>query len=72
MAEAPPELATAGTGDTLAGIITGLLAQGMLAYEAAAAGTWMHAASAAGAGPGLIAEDLAERLPPVLAALARG
>ena len=72
MAEAPPELATAGSGDTLAGIIVGLLAQGMPAYEAAAAGAWIHAAAAAGAGPGLIAEDLAERLPPVLAALARG
>jgi NAD(P)H-hydrate epimerase len=71
MPEAPAELATAGTGDTLAGIILGLLAQGMPAYEAAAAGAWLHAQAARGAGPGLIAEDLAERLPLVLAALAR-
>jgi NAD(P)H-hydrate epimerase len=72
MPEAPPELATAGSGDTLAGIILGLLAQGMPAYEAAASGAWLHAQAAWGAGPGLIAEDLAERLPAVLAALVRG
>ena len=70
LGDAPPELATAGSGDTLGGIILGLLAQGMPAYEAAAAGAWLHAEAARGAGPGLIAEDLAERLPVVLAGLA--
>jgi NAD(P)H-hydrate epimerase len=68
MPEAPAELATAGTGDVLAGIILGLLAQGMPTYEGAAAGAWLHAQAARGAGAGLIAEDLAERLPAVLAA----
>ena len=66
---APPSLATAGTGDVLGGVILGLLAQGLPAFEAAAAGVWLHAAAAEGAGPGLIAEDLSERLPRVLAAL---
>lgn len=68
---APPELATAGSGDVLGGIILGLLAGGVPAFEAAAAGVWLHAAAADGAGPGLIAEDLSERLPAVMAALAR-
>ena len=68
--DAPAELASAGTGDVLGGMIFGLLAAGMPAFEAAAAGTWLHAAAARGAGPGLIAEDLSERLPAVLAALA--
>jgi NAD(P)H-hydrate epimerase len=63
---APPSLATAGSGDVLAGFITGLMAQGMPAFEAACAGTWLHGACATAFGPGLIAEDLADMLPNVL------
>lgn len=66
---ASPTLATAGSGDVLAGIITGLLAQGMPAFEAAAAATWIHAEAARLFGVGLIAEDLIEMLPTVLANL---
>ena len=63
---APPWLATAGSGDSLAGLITGLLAQGMAAFDAAAAGVWIHGELGAAFGPGLIAEDLAELIPPLL------
>lgn len=66
---APPELATAGTGDVLAGIILGLLAQGMPAFEAAQAGAWLHGAAALEFGPGLIAEDISDCLPIVLTLL---
>jgi hydroxyethylthiazole kinase-like uncharacterized protein yjeF len=57
-ASAPPWLATAGAGDVLAGLIGGLLAQGMPPWEAAAAGAYLHGRAAALAGPGLVVEDL--------------
>ena len=65
-ANAPPSLATAGSGDVLSGFIGGLLAQGLSSFDAAACATWLHGAAASAFGPGLIAEDLPEQLPAVL------
>ncbi|MCR4283184.1 MAG: NAD(P)H-hydrate dehydratase [Bauldia sp.] len=67
---APPQLATAGSGDVLAGIVGGLLAQGMAPFEAAAAAVWVHGEAGQSKGRGLIAEDLPETLPEVFAELA--
>ena len=67
-----PFLATAGSGDVLAGMILGLLAQAMPAFEAASAAVWLHGAAAIDFGPGLIAEDLPEILPKVLQDLLGG
>ncbi len=63
---APPNLATAGTGDILAGFALGLFAQGMAPFDAAAAAAWLQGAAAESFGPGLIAEDLPDLLPTVL------
>lgn len=64
--DSPPWLATAGTGDVLAGLIVGLCAQKMSPFDAAVAGVWMHSELARNFGPGLIAEDMAEMLPALL------
>jgi hydroxyethylthiazole kinase-like uncharacterized protein yjeF len=68
-ANGAPWLATAGSGDVLAGLIGGLLAQGMPPWEAACAAVWMHAEAGARAGAGLTADDLPEELVPVLRGL---
>jgi hydroxyethylthiazole kinase-like uncharacterized protein yjeF len=66
---AAPWLATAGSGDVLAGFITGLLARGFSPFDAACTGAWLHVECARSFGPGLIAEDLPEELPKVFRAL---
>ncbi|MBY0511055.1 MAG: NAD(P)H-hydrate dehydratase, partial [Rhodospirillaceae bacterium] len=68
-ANAPPWLATGGSGDVLAGFVLGLLVQGMPAWEAACAAVWLHGAAATRLGRGLIAEDLPEALPKLLESL---
>jgi hydroxyethylthiazole kinase-like uncharacterized protein yjeF len=67
--DAPASLATAGSGDVLAGIALGLIAHGMPTLAAGAAAVWLHADAARRFGPGLIAEDLPEVLPEVFAGL---
>lgn len=66
---APPWLASGGTGDVLAGLAGGLMAQGMPVFEAACAAAWLHGQTAQRIGPGLVAEDLIQALPASLAAL---
>jgi hydroxyethylthiazole kinase-like uncharacterized protein yjeF len=69
-ATSSPWLATAGTGDVLAGIVLGFLAQRMEPFESVSAAVWVHGRAAQIFGPGLIAEDLPEMLPAVLEELA--
>ena len=66
---APPDLATAGSGDVLAGFIAGIAASGAPGFEAAAAGAWFHGAAAIAVGPGLVADDLPNAAPSVLRSL---
>jgi ADP-dependent NAD(P)H-hydrate dehydratase / NAD(P)H-hydrate epimerase len=68
-ANAPPDLATAGSGDVLAGLVTGLLAQGLDPFRAACAACWLHGDAAADFGSGLVAEDVIDRLPQALGRL---
>jgi hydroxyethylthiazole kinase-like uncharacterized protein yjeF len=68
----PPDLATAGSGDVLAGMIAGVLAQGMAAFEGASAAVWLHGSAGRTIGRGLIAEDLPEALPAVFGQLGSG
>jgi NAD(P)H-hydrate epimerase len=70
-ANAPPDLATAGSGDVLAGLVTGLMAQGLDPFRAACAACWLHGDAASEFGPGLVAEDIVDRLPQALARLKR-
>ncbi len=66
---AAPWLATAGSGDVLAGIIGGLMAQGLTPFDAARAGVWLHGDIGVRSGPGLIADDMPDLLPSVFAGL---
>ncbi|MGH7044857.1 MAG: NAD(P)H-hydrate dehydratase, partial [Stellaceae bacterium] len=69
---APPDLATAGSGDVLAGMVLGLLTQGFDPYAAAAAAVWLHGDAASRVGAGLVAEDLVAALAPALRDLVAG
>lgn len=66
---AAPWLATAGSGDVLAGFIAGLLARGFAPFDAACTAAWLHVECARSFGPGLVAEDLPEELPKVFRSL---
>jgi hydroxyethylthiazole kinase-like uncharacterized protein yjeF len=66
---APAWLASAGTGDVLAGLIAAMRARGLPGFEAACAGVWLHGRAAKIAGPGMIADDLASAIPQALALL---
>ena len=70
--DSAPWLATAGSGDVLAGMVSGLMARGWGPTDAACAAAWLHTAAARGFGPGLIAEDLPESIPPILAEFETG
>ena len=63
---ASPYLAKAGTGDVLAGLITGLVAQGMPPFEAACAGVWIHGQAGKRIGPGLVPQDIIAELRSIL------
>ena len=65
-----PFLATAGSGDVLAGLISGLIAQGMASFEAAATAAWVHGRAGEAFGPGLSADDLPDILPQIFNELA--
>ena len=65
----PPWLASAGTGDVLAGMISALRARGLEAFEAATAGVWLHARAAEIAGTAMIADDLLDAIPRAIADL---
>jgi NAD(P)H-hydrate repair Nnr-like enzyme with NAD(P)H-hydrate dehydratase domain len=66
---APAWLATAGTGDVLAGMVAAMVARGLPAFEAASAAVWLHGRAAEIAGPAMIADDLATAIPQALALL---
>jgi len=66
---APAWLASAGSGDVLAGLAATMRARGMEAFEAACAAAWLHGRAAELAGPQMIADDLAEAIPAAIAAL---
>ena len=67
-----PYLATAGTGDVLAGMICGLIAQKMPPFEACCAAVWMHSDAALRFGPGLVSSDIPGLFPAILHDLLSG